>query len=443
MIALLWFSAAGLQSFLSGIDGWLERTVMGDPAYIHIADGISLRQLRLFDAIGTFNSVRRASEHCSLSQPAVTQSLSKLERHIGSILVERTASGSFLNTEGKIFHRRTSRFFAMVVEALQHAGAAQSSAEANIVLNRLTRAQMRSLIAMCDHGGIQQAADALKITVASLQRAGRDLEANLGIALVYRTAMGLIVNPVGHEIGRALKLALQEIELGLDEIAASKGIGLRQVVVGGMPYGGSVLIAGVLKQFIDSNPDAAIRIMSESASEVINSLRSGDVDLVVGLLPDNADEDLNFEPLARTPYAVAVRRGHPLLRAGSVNMDMLRNGDWIAGTKGSSRRAQFDRLFAGSPPRSRVTTGSPPIIRAMLEQSDRMTLMTTYELENEPTMRAIKIGEQLDCPSIGIITRKNWEPTAAHRSFCNLLRCHVSSLDSFEMISKASGNQDT
>ena len=402
---------------------------MSEFAYTHVADGISLRQLRLFEAIGEFNSVRRASEHCSLSQPAVTQSLSKLERQIGSVLVERTASGSFLNAEGKIFHRRTNRFFGQALEALERAGVAASPAEVGVILNRLTRSQIRSLVAMCDNGGIPQAAEALDITVASLQRAARDLEANLGIVLVYRTAIGVIVNPVGLELGRAFKLALQELELGLDEIAAAQGHSKRQLVVGAMPYGGSVLIAGVLKRFIDSNPQAAIRIMSESAAEVITSLRSGDVDLVVGLLPDDAGKDLALQALVNTPYAVAVRRGHPLLRGGRVSTEKLRNGDWIAGTRGSSRRAQFDRLFAGSPPRSRITTGSPPIIRSMLESSNRMTLMTTYELENEPTMRAIQIESELDRPSIGIITRQNWQPTSAHARFIEMLQSHVTALD--------------
>ncbi len=66
------------------------------------AAAISFRQLRLFAAIGDLKSVRRASEECSLSQPAVTQALAKLEEQIGSVLVDRRASGSYLNELGDL-----------------------------------------------------------------------------------------------------------------------------------------------------------------------------------------------------------------------------------------------------------------------------------------------------------------------------------------------------
>jgi len=395
---------------------------MPESPYARIAEGISLRQLKLFEAIGEYNSVRRASEKCSLSQPAVTQALSKLERQIGHVLVDRTVSGSFLNEDGKIFHARTSRFFNQAVEAIRNSGPRLADADGPTILNRLTRSQIRTLIAVCDHGTLSQAAEALQITGASLQRAAADLEANLGISLFYRTAVGVLVNPVGLELGRRLKLALQEIELGLTEIAEARGISERQVVIGAMPFGGSVLIAVVLERFIEQHPRAAISIMSESAAEVINSLQAGEVDLVVGLLPEERNPELSYEGLALTPYMVAARRGHPLALRGQASLQDLQQYDWIVGTKGSSRRAVYDRLFDASAAAPRLITGAIPIIRYMLQQSDRLTLMTSYELLNEPELRAVRLDVPLEAPSIGVMTRKDWQPTRLHAAFIDLLR---------------------
>lgn len=388
-----------------------------------IADGISLRQLRLFEAIGEFNSVRRASEECSLSQPAVTQSLSKLEQQIDAILVDRTASGSFLNERGAILHERTVRFFQQLGEALVDCGVCHDGDGAKLVLNRLTRAQIRSLVAMMEHGGTGPAAASLGITVASLQRAMRDLEANLSMPLLYRTAMGALVNPKGLEMGRRFKIALQEIEFGIEEMAELAGQSQREMAIGALPFGGSVLLGGVCDEFTRANPHAKLQISSDGAHDMLEKLRAGEVDFVVGLLPDEADRTLSFESLARTPYTVAARRDHPLAIRGKARREELLRHDWIVGTSGSSRRHFFDRLFdEGEVPSSQITSCSPAIIRQLLSQSDRLTLMTTYELQQEPTLRPISFDRILEAPSIGIITRRNWQPTRLHGAFIELLR---------------------
>ena len=85
---------------------------------------ISFMQLRLYESIARLRSVRRASKDCNLSQPAVTQSLAKLEQLVGATLVERRANGSYLNESGEMFYRRVERFFAQFEEALDELGAA-------------------------------------------------------------------------------------------------------------------------------------------------------------------------------------------------------------------------------------------------------------------------------------------------------------------------------
>lgn len=128
----------------------------GQPAETPAA-ALSFRQLRLFEAIGDFRSVRRASEGCGLSQPAVTQALAKLEEQIGAVLVDRRASGSYLNELGEIFHARVKRFFDQTERAVIATGAA-AAASARPIVNRLTRSQVRTLIGAIEHGSFEAAA---------------------------------------------------------------------------------------------------------------------------------------------------------------------------------------------------------------------------------------------------------------------------------------------
>lgn len=400
---------------------------------------VSFRQLKLFESIGRLSSVRAASEECNLTQPAVTQSLAKFERQVGAVLIERRASGSYLNDLGTIFHRRCKRFFAHLEQALIECGMASSEPQARMIARRISRSQVRSLIAAVDSGSFDKAALSVGLSHKSLQRAARDLESNLRKPLFYRTAEGLMVTPAGTSFGLKMKVAIREIESALEEIDAALGRFNSRITLGALPSGGSVLLASVLDDFVSSYPDADVRIVNENASQMFAKLRSGEVDFVIGLLPEQADKDITSEAFARTPYQVVGRRGHRLLRRGKLTLDDLAGFDWVVGTPGSSRRACFDRLFAGrSSPHAPIATSALPIVHHLLMHSDRLTLMTSYELLHEDSsLTAIPFGPIEPVPSIGIMMRANWLPTPMHTDFIDLVRERMLSSPAQLQLSKA------
>jgi DNA-binding transcriptional LysR family regulator len=402
------------------------------------AASLSFRQLKLFESVGRLNSVRRASEECNLSQPAVTQALAKLELQVGAVLLERRASGSYLNELGEIFHRRTTRLFEQFEDALITLGVPGAPGAAATIAKRISRSQARSLIAIVESGSFAHAAEALGLSQASLQRAARDLEGNLKKSIYYRTAAGVMVTPAGVEFGRRIKLATQEIEWGIQEIEAARGVVASQIAIGAMPFGGSVLLASVLDEFVRAHPKVDVKIVNESASEMLKRLRDGEVDFVIGLVQETTADGLVNEALARTPYAVVARRGHRLLKQGTVTVEDLLRYDWVVGTTGASRRACFERLFQGGPgPQTSIATSALPVIRHLLMRSDRLTLMTSYELMHESELAPLPFGPIEPTPAIGVTMRSGWLPTKLHQDFIELLRRHTSDATTPALLKKA------
>jgi LysR family transcriptional regulator, regulator for genes of the gallate degradation pathway len=386
------------------------------------AVSISLRHLKLFESVARLSSVRRASEECHLSQPAVTQAIAKLEEQIGVGLLERGASGSYLNDLGAIFRRRTERLFAQIEEALVDLGV--PTGQAPMMAGRVTRSQMRSLISIVENGSFAQAARALGVSQATLSRAARDLERDLHKPLYHRTASGIAATAAGADFARKLKLAAREIEWGIEELDSARGSLRGQVVIGAMQLAGSFLLASVLNEFITAYPHANVRIQNGSSGAMLKSLRGGDVDFVIGLLRDPVPEDLIEEPLADAPYVIVARQGHPLFGKRKVMLDDLSAYDWVVGTPGACRRVCFDALFAGRhKPQARVETSSLPTIRLVLARSDCLTLLTTYELMYEDdALAAVPYGPIEPIPSIGVTTRNNWLPTQLQANFLHLIR---------------------
>lgn len=393
---------------------------------IMFSEAISLQQLRLFESVGRLNGVRRCSEECNLSQPAVTQALTKLEQLIATPLLERHASGTYLTEAGAILHSRVVRMFDQLTNALVDLDVPGGRVGAASIAQRLSRSQIRGLFSIIDGKSFTSAGEALGLTPASMQRASRDLENNLRKEIFFRTAAGVMVTPTGVEFGRRVKLALQEVDWALNEIKLAQGTGDTRIVVGALPFGGSVLLASVLEEFVAAHPQADVQIINEGASEMMKRLRAGEVDLVVGLMQESSGDDLVSHTLAETPYVVAARRGHPLGASGKVSVEELAQYNWIVGTEGSSRRRCFDRLFGeNARPKTSIATCSLPIILNLLVDSNRLTLMTSYELLQEKKLVRLPFSASLPCPSIGITTRAQWLPTAIHRDFMKLLEARV------------------
>lgn len=403
----------------------------------------SIRHLRLFESVAQLRGVRRASEQCHLSQPAVTQAIAKLEEQLGVQLLRRCATGSYLNEYGTIFHGRTQRFFQQVEQALLELGVPGSPVPLARLLTRITRSQIRSLISIVENGFFAQAARALGVSQTSLQRAARDLERTLRTPLYSQTASGIMATPAAAEFARKMKVAQREIDWGVDEVEAARGNVSGEIVIGALLLAGSVVLASVINELVATYPTANIRILNGNADDVLRYLRGGDVDVVIGLLRNAGSADLVHQELAETPYVVVGRHDHPLMKRKSATIDDLANYDWVIGTPGASRRIQFDNMFAGrTPPRAQIATCSLPIIRLLLAQSDRLTLLTSYELMYEDhALAALPFGPITPVPSIGLTMRGNWLPTQLQKNVIEMIKKRiVGSLGPSKELQRIGGN---
>ncbi len=400
---------------------------MTDPILERPEFSTSIRHLKVFDSVAHLNGVRRASDECHLSQPAVTQAIAKLEEQMGVTLLERRASGTYLNEFGIIFHRRTQRLFTQFEQALIELGVPSGPIPVARIAGRISKSQVRSLISIVENGSFAQAARALGVSQTSLQRAARDLERTLRTPLYAQTASGIMATPAAAEFARKIKLALREIEWGINEVEAARGNIGGEIVIGAMLLAGSVVLASVINEFVSTYPNANIRILNGNADDMLRYLRTGDVDVVVGLLRDPGTDDLVHQALAETPYVVVARHGHPLVQKNRVTIDDLAEYDWIVGTPGATRRIRFDKLFAGRrPPQARIATCSLPTIRLLLTHGNRLTLLTSYELiYEEDALTAVPFGPIEPVPSIGLTMRQNWLPTQLQSNFIDLIQKRI------------------
>ncbi len=388
----------------------------------------SLALLRTFHAVAQLASLTKAAHLLKRSQPAVTFAISKLEHQIGTAVLERGRSGARLTPDGELLERRAARMLDRLDEALKEAGSVPP-----VGLrwsSTITDAQARCMAALADSPAIERAAGILGISPASLRRTAQSLQRGIGRPVIQSTADGFALSKIGAGLARRIKLALREIEDAIDEIDIAHGRARSRIAIGVVPMCASPFLSRAVNDLLSEYPQARIVIEHGSYDAILDDLRSGRIDMLYGVLRLPAwVHDAREEPLFENPYVIAVGRDHPLTGRKRLSLEHLARHDWIAPKVGTPRRRCLQQMFAhaGCSPRVAVETSSLHVQRALLTSSDRITLLTRQEMEQEAGL-----GSLVTLPFLppktraqdGLATRRDWQPTPIQARFLTLLRLH-------------------
>ncbi len=371
---------------------------------------LNLRHLASLSATARLGSLSAAAQAISLTQPALTQGLAKLERQLGEPLFERLPGGMVATPAARLLAARID------------------AALAHIASPRITMAQLRALIALADSGSYAVASVATGLSQPSLHRAVGDLSISMRRTLVQRRGKGVTLTESGRRAARAFRLARAELLAGLSEIAALQGRETGQVTIGAMPLSRARLLPAAITAFYGRHPDIEIRIVEGSHAELIEPLRDGDIDLLIGALrdPPPGDDVVQSALFADLPVVIG-RAGHPLANAHTVDARTLAAYPWTMPAPGTPLRLLWEQMFQRAGvclPAVPVECGSVITIRQILLNSDFLTLLSPDQVAVE--LQANWLTQIGTAPSqmrrtIGTTTRSGWRPTAMQRAFLDLL----------------------
>lgn len=387
---------------------------------------LNLRHLRALDAIVRHGSMRAAAQAVSLSQPALTQGLARLERQLAVDLFDRRPGGVVPTAAGLTMAARAVRAFEHLAVAARGAsrGGARGFARTE---HLMTATQLRALLAIADAGSFVDAAVATGLAEPSLHRAVRDLEQTAGVALAERRGRGIQLTEAGRRLARGARLAAAEITAGIADLSPDDrhegGRATGRIVVGAMPLARARVLPAAIAAFQSGTPGATIDVVEGSWRDLVEPLRDGVIDVMLGALRDAAPAGLVQQALFEDRLVVVGRAGHPL-SGRDADVEALARFGWIVGSPGSPLRAQWELLFAGRAPAAPIECGSVMVSRGILLDSDLLTLLSPDQVALEIAAGLlVVIGAPLDraVRTIGLVVRDGWHPSAAQGRLIRLL----------------------
>lgn len=396
---------------------------------------LNIRHLRALAAICRLGSVSAAAQAINLSQPAVTQGMARLEQQLGRPLFERRPDGMSSTPAGALLCARVDKAMVYLSAGFRAARGGGAIAGGFAEADRLvTMAQLRALIALADAGSYISASTATGLSQPSLHRAVRELETASGLTLFVRRGRGVAITDAGRTVVRAFRLVRTELQTGLFEIQALEGPAVGRIAIGAMPLARAKLIPRAVARFRRRHPDIRIDIVDGPHAELMEQLRDGDLDFLIGALrfPDPG-KDVEQRPLFDDHLVIAARAGHPLSGHGATLPPAaeLARHPWVIARAGTPMHRLWAKLFRDAgvePPSSPVTCSSVLTIRGLLLEGDYLTLLSPDQIARDMDSGLVTtIGAPLPGTRrpIGITTRSGWKPTKVQEEFLEELEAGV------------------
>jgi len=184
---------------------------------------------------------------------------------------------------------------------------------------RIKLRHLRTFVEVARRQSVKQAADQLAVTQPAVSKTLKELEEILDARLMERGRAGVTLTPVGemflHHAGSALASLIQ----GLDGIERARSGGEPVLTVGALPSVAARIIPSAVATLKAATPEQPVRIVTGPNPYLLDLVREGTLDLVVGRLagPESMS-GLSFAHLYSERIAVIVRPGHPLIGASDL-----------------------------------------------------------------------------------------------------------------------------
>lgn len=305
--------------------------------------------------------------------------------------------------------------------------------DSEIGMNNLHALKLRHLEAFVEvarYRSVSRAADSLHLTQPAVTRTLRELEAICGAPLVAREGRGIRLTHQGELFLRHAGASLASARTGIGMLAELGQADGPPVRVGALPTVSATQMPVAVNRYLKSGMRSRLRIASGENHVLLDQLRDGTLDLVMGRLPAPENmRGLSFEPFYRDKVVFVVAAGHPLARERQPAAGAVGDHPVLMPPPGSIIRPFVDRLFVElgiSEPRVAIETVSDSFGRAYL----RRYREAIWIISRGVVAAEIGSGEFVTLPidtestlgSVGLITRADAELPPPARYFADILR---------------------
>jgi LysR family transcriptional regulator, pca operon transcriptional activator len=297
-----------------------------------------------------------------------------------------------------------------------------------VIGNRIKVRHLHTFVEVARQKSVVKASEILNVSQPAVTKTMRELEEILGVQVLERDGRGIRLTRYGEVFLRHAGTALAALRQGLDSVSQELHGAGPPVRIGALPTVSTRIMPKAMTLFLAEKTGSKVKIVTGENAVLLEQLRVGDLDLVVGRLA--APEKMtgfSFEHLYSEQVRFLVRTGHPLVGKDAL-FNHLAEYPVLMPTRNSIIRPFVDRLLitngVGSLP-TQIETVSDAFGRAFVRDSDAVWIISegvaARDVE-EGKLVALPIDTSETTGPVGLTMRTDMVQTAAMQILVQTIR---------------------
>lgn len=222
----------------------------------------------------------------------------------------------------------------------------------------LTLRQMRAFVEVTRQGSFTSAARQLNLTQSAVSALVRELEQQLGLAVLDRTTRRVTLTDSGSHLLQLAERVLRDVETAVTEAKGLLDKSRGRVVVAASPLSAATLLPKMIARFAHDYPNVSVELHDVLTDQILQSVRTGSADIGLGTF-EKSQTELELSTLYEDVLGVVMLSTCPLVNRRTLRWRDLEGHTAIALSRASAFRALIDGVIASQsisfgPPRFEV-----------------------------------------------------------------------------------------
>jgi len=263
--------------------------------------------------------------------------------------------------------------------------------------------QLRAFVAVAQSSSFSRAADALALTQPAVSRNVTDLEQALGLLLLHRTTREVELTEAGRLLLGNLSRVLEDLDACLLEVQGLATQRKGRVKVASSPTLSANLLPQCIARGRQQSPGVNIQLLDRIQSDVLLSVRSGEVDFGVVIDPSEK-QDLHAQTILTEPFCLVCLSSHSLARKKEVHWEQLAGESLVLLDHASGSRRLIDAALQAHGAAASVVqeVGHTATIHSMVQQGLGLSVVPRLAI---PSAWAAQTATTAEAGSAALVSR--------------------------------------
>lgn len=276
------------------------------------------------------------------------------------------------------------------------------------------------------YGNITKAAKALTSNQPNVTRIIKALEENLGCALFVRSHNGIAMTPEGERLYAHVKIAVENITAGEEELASRNGLQKGLVSIAASEVALRCLLLPILNQYRHRYPGVQMKISNHSTPQAIAALLNGLADIAVVTTPLDRLDRVRVTKIREFHECAVCGDAYTSLLSAPLSLSDLSDIPLICLGTSTKTYAFYTELFAryGLSIRPDMEAATADQILPMVRNNLGIGFVPEDFLTGESAgIHRLTLTEEIPPRSICLVTNKEVPLSAAARELEKMILC--------------------